>query len=271
MTIRIFLLLLFVPSQTFGFLPSQKQLNISKIKEATLRVEVWRRPIRKDNGRRKFAAPDKLISRGAAVVLGKGYILTAYHIMKEIVEETPHHYVRIFTSKGDRVKGLAVSRCEKLKGDKRPDLCLLKGNLKNHNGVELPKDILNEPSKDSVYALINQNENLGKIGELQKGKFKKIVKVDPNGEFDANKGIKLFRTNIKTAKANSGSIVFDIESGRILGLTTNGIKLKQKKTDGSIKKWMEAEVIPSHTIRKYLNTPGWKSKPLPPHQVGFID
>lgn len=268
--ISIFLML--ISFSVKALLPSSEEVIKKRIEKATYIVEVWKKPINEKTGRRKFAVKDKLVARGVATALGKGYLLTAYHIMEPIVEKRKHHYVKVLSPERELVKGLAISRCKKNTEGTSPDLCLIKGDIPEKNSLNLPKDPFFSPSDKEPYGLINQNPSLAPVSSLLTGNFVKKVKLGKGSDkFQANQNIELFRMNIKTAKANSGSPVFNIKTGRILGLTTNAIELERKKPDGTVESWLETEVIPSQTIRRYLNTPGWKSEKIPDNQLSYSE
>jgi len=267
MTLR-FLFLLFSFS-AYGFLPSQDSLNIERFKKASLKIEIYKRPINEKTKRREFGLRDTLVSRAVAVNLGEGYLLTAYHVMKSIVEGERHHYVKITDNNGNVVSDLGLSRCEMPKKGKEVDLCLLKGNVGDLPKIELPKDLAFMPKNTTSYVLINQNDSLDKMGATIEGNFVRVV--DPSsgsGVYSANNGVQLYRTNLKTAKANSGSVVFNPVTGRVLGITTNAIK-RTRTTASKKETWLEAEVIPSHTVRRFLNTPGWKTQKLKTSQTTY--
>lgn len=251
------LTLAFVSSSSMALLPSQSELNVEKIKKNLITVEIWKRPINPKTGRRHFNVRDSLIQKGMGFRVGKNYVLTARHLVTSILSEEKYTYLKMITESGEVLKGLMLSRCEDIKtAGKSIDLCLFKAPTLKGEGLEFPKTP-NLIPKNETYAIINRSPHIGKPNQVLKGEFVKEMKIEDKN-LTLNTGIPMYRTNTPTAPQNSGSPVFNPTTGKVLGITTTGVKIKGEK--GS---HIEAEVIPAEVIRKFLNTPGWKSKKIP--------
>ena len=268
----IVVILAFINFKALAFLPTQQEHIEEKIRVATLSIEVWKRPINKKTGRRNIFDKEIFVSKGVGVHLGDGYILTAYHIVESVAKREEYTYIKIYTKSGNPVKELSLSKCNPDVKDLRIDVCLLKGKFLSEGEVSLPKDYNFEPNKKQVFGLINQVEELGKLGKVITGNFLKEVDLSKaKVKLKEIKNITLYQTDIPTRPGNSGSVVFDTKTGRILGLTTSREKTTRKYDDGTVKVFHKAEVIPSSTIRKFLRIPGWKSKRLESWQTEFLN
>lgn len=244
-------------SNTWALLPSQSDLNIEKIKKNLITIEIWKRPINPKTGRRHFNVRDSLVQKGMGFRVGKDYILTARHLVTSILKEEKYTYLKMITESGEILKGLMLSRCEDIKTiGKSIDLCLFKAPSLTGVGLEFPK-IPNLIPKNETYAIINRSPHIGKPDQILTGEFVKEMKIEDK-DLTLNTGIPMYRTNTPTAPQNSGSPVFNPKTGKVLGITTTGVKIKSGKESR-----VEAEVIPAEVIRKFLNTPGWKSKKIP--------
>lgn len=243
--------------QVMAFLPTQSDLNVEKIKKNLITVEVWKRPINPKTGRRHFNVRDSLVQKGMGFRVGKDYVLTARHLVTSILNEEKYTYLKMITESGEVLRGLMLSRCEDIKAEgKSVDLCLFKAPTLKGEGLEFPK-APNLVPKNEVYAIINRSPHIGKPDQILSGEFVKEMKIEDK-KLTLNTGIPMYRTNTPTAPQNSGSPVFNPKTGTLLGITTTGVKIKSDKESR-----IEAEVIPAEVIRKFLNTPGWKSKKIP--------
>ena len=159
------------------------------------------------------------------------------------------------------MKLTAMGRCNDAKDEsKKPDICLLKTDSKKE-GILVPRGFLTKPSKKSVYGIINKADGL-LLDRVYSGPYLSTFtpKAKPdNAESSTewNVGIELYLIAAESEIGNSGSPVFNIANGNLLGMTTT-ISNKKNEDGGRYK----TEVIPIQTIKKYIYSSGWKYRQM---------
>lgn len=253
----LFIIIIVFGRESGAILPSQAELNIEKIRKNLITVEIWKRPINPKTGRRHFNVRDSRVQKGMGFRIGKDYVLTARHLVESLLAEEKYTYLKMTTESGEVLKGLMISRCKDIKTKgKSVDLCLFRAPTLKGEGLEFPKTP-NLVPQNETFALINRSSHIAKPDQLLTGKFVKEMKIEDK-DLTLNTGIPMYRTSMPTGPQNSGSPVFNPKTGKLLGITTTGVQVKKGK-----ERYIEAEVIPSQVIRKFLNTPGWKSRKIP--------
>ena len=199
---------------------------------------------------------EAVVNEGIGFFIGKGNLLTARHILDGF-DENLDQTISIKDSDGKTVKLTAMGRCNDAKDEgKEPDICLLKTDSKKE-GILIPRGFLTKPNKKSVYGIINKADGL-LLDRVYSGPYLNtfIPKAKPvytESSTKWNVGIELYLIGAESGIGNSGSPVFDIANGNLLGMTTT-ISKDKNKNGGRY----QTEVIPVQTIKKYIYSSGWK-------------
>jgi hypothetical protein len=236
---------------------------VSERQKSIYSIEIWKKPIDPATGRRKIGVmKNERIATLSGFHIGRGYILTAAHAFADIQEAIQNnkqsgYLIKIFDYQNRPIPDLQIGKCGESFKNGKPDICVLKGELyEKQSFFELPKELNLDPTSSIDMGLINKSRHIYKQNALIQGSFQESL----NHEDGINKGIKLWITNIKTDIGNSGSPIFDLATGKVLGMTTNSIKIKGEQ---------KAEVIPIQYIRSYLNEKDWKLKSIPENMQSY--
>ena len=230
------------------------QPNIIELyKKNTYHVEVWRRFLNEKSGRENHTKPRELVGEGIGFHIGKGHILTAEHIVRRLNRSEKGLFLIVRAPSGELVSDLHMGRCLPTKKGIMTDVCIIKGDISGE-GIALPKhNYLFSPNKKHQYGVLLRDDESGREKVLS-GKFLEVRKSSKLDRNNILKGIDLFLTNIQTEVGYSGSPVFNLQTGELLGMTTS-----VSTYNGA----SGAQVIPVVTIRKYLNNKNWKFEKVP--------
>jgi len=256
---------LFIKSSFASLVISGTQQHIVNERlKAIYRIEIYKTPIDPLTERRQIGGnmSDEKIATLAGFHIGKGYILTAAHAFDEFKKAFKsnnhlHGYkIKIIDHQNRLIPDIQLGKCGDALENSMPDVCILKATLYEKSYFELPKEADIDPSESVNLGIINKSSHYSNINQLIEGRFQESF-THKDG---INQNVKLWVTTLKTDIGNSGSPVFDTDTGKILGMTTNSIKLEGVT---------RAEVIPIQFIRKYLNKKDWESKSIPSHMQSY--
>lgn len=233
------------------------------ISKNVMRIRIIKRHLDPDTGKSSFLLPpDKLYSEGIGFHIGNGHIITARHVINSIRKGDRSLFLDITTHTGERIRKAKIGKCDSVTSLKSPDVCLLKTNFKGE-GIKLPKEFFLSAVKGKSYGVLELTEEGIPNKVIRKGEYIRKFTVTKKINMKENNGLELYETSIPTVGGYSGSPVFDVKSGKLLGMTTTVATRTKKKSGRVVSKKQNALVIPVKTIRKYLNSKNWKYEEIP--------
>jgi hypothetical protein len=235
-----------------------------KISRNTVRIRIIKRSFDPDTGLPSIMLPpDKVFNEGIGFHIGKGHILVARHVINSVRGNDRSLFLDITTHTGKKIRKAKIGKCDPASELKSTDVCLLKTDFKGE-GITLPRKDDLALLKDKIYGVLELDNQGVPTKKIRTGSFIDIKTMNKKENGQTNRGLELYKTSILTDGGYSGSPVFDIKTGKLLGMTTTKFRLGDKYKSGKVViKKESAWVIPVKTIRRYLNSRNWKYTEIP--------
>jgi hypothetical protein len=250
----------------FSHADKVKDSVYKKISSNTVSVRIIKRHFDPDTGLPSIMMPpDEIFNKGIGFHIGKGNIITARHVINSIRSGDRSLFLDITTNTGEKIRKVKIGKCDAISNLKSPDICLLKTDFKGE-GITLPREYALSALKNTTYGVLKIDSEGVPSKVIKSGKYLETVLMDKELGSKENNGLKLYEVSIQTIGGYSGSPIFNVQTGRLLGMTTTKLTVSSNPKDKDKKaviKYENALVIPVKTIRKYLNSTNWKYEEIP--------